>query len=83
MLLCRVSFWFWLEIGFGLHTHVLRVRYSFGDVLVFWLRRGKVLVLCTYLVYNTVVRLQNNPPENNVEPAPAKSELPPKQSAGK
>jgi hypothetical protein len=27
--------------------------------------------------------LQNNPPENNVEPVPAKSELPPKQSAGK
>jgi hypothetical protein len=29
-------------------------------------------------VYNTVVRLQNNPQENNVEPVPAKSELPPK-----
>jgi hypothetical protein len=28
-------------------------------------------------------RLQNNLPENNVEPDPAKSELPPKQSAGK
>jgi hypothetical protein len=27
--------------------------------------------------------LQNNPPENNVEPVPAKSELPPGQSAGK
>ncbi len=27
--------------------------------------------------------LQNNPPENNVEPVPAKSELPPKQSFGK
>jgi hypothetical protein len=39
------------------------------------------LVLRTYLVYNTVVRLQNNPPENNVEPVPAKSELPQKQSA--
>jgi hypothetical protein len=24
---------------------------------------------------------QNNPPKNNVEPVPAKSELPPKQSA--
>ncbi len=39
MLLCRVSFWFWREIGFGLHTHVLRVQYSCGVVLVFWLRR--------------------------------------------
>ncbi len=37
--LCRVSFWFWREIGFGLHTHVLRVRYSCGGVLVFWLQR--------------------------------------------
>jgi hypothetical protein len=27
--------------------------------------------------------LQNNPPENNVKPVSAKSELPPKQSAGK
>ncbi len=26
---------------------------------------------------------QNNPPENNVEPVPAKSELPSKQSARK
>jgi hypothetical protein len=39
VLLCRVSFWFWLGIGFGLHTHVLRVQYSCGVVLVFWLRR--------------------------------------------
>jgi hypothetical protein len=28
-------------------------------------------------------RRQNNPPENNVEQVPAKSELPSKQSAGK
>ena len=34
---CCVSFWLWLEIGFGLHTHVLRVQYSCGVVLVFWL----------------------------------------------
>ncbi len=45
----------------------------------------QLLVLFTYLVYNTVVRffvvvspylscLQNNPPENNVEPVPTKSE---------
>ncbi len=27
------------EIGFGLHTHVLRVQYSCGVVLVFWLRQ--------------------------------------------
>ncbi len=38
VLLCRVSFWFWWEIGFGLHTHVLRVQYSCGVVLVFWLQ---------------------------------------------
>jgi hypothetical protein len=39
VLLCRVSFWFWQEIGFELHTHVLRVQYSCGVVLVFWLRQ--------------------------------------------
>ncbi len=39
MLLCCVSFWFWQEIGFDLHTHVLRVQYSYGVVLVFWLQR--------------------------------------------
>ncbi len=43
MLLCHVSFWFWREIGFGLHTHVLRVQYSCGVLLVFWLRREIVL----------------------------------------
>ncbi len=42
MLLCRVSFWFWREIGFGLHTHVLRVQYSCGVVLVFWFWREVV-----------------------------------------
>ncbi len=26
VLLCCVSFWFWREIGFGLHSHVLRVQ---------------------------------------------------------
>ncbi len=36
VLLCCVSFWFWWEIGFGLHTHVLRVQYRCGGVLVFW-----------------------------------------------
>ncbi len=39
MLVCRVSFWFWQEIGLGLHTHVLRVKYSCGVVLVIWLRQ--------------------------------------------
>ena len=35
-LCCCVSFWFWQEIGFDLHTHVLlRVQYSCGVVLVF------------------------------------------------
>ncbi len=49
VLLCRVSFWFWLEIGFGLHTHVLRVQYSCGVVLVFWLRREIVFGI-TYIL---------------------------------
>jgi hypothetical protein len=36
---CCVSFWFWWEKGFGSNTHVLlRVPYSFGGVLVFWLQ---------------------------------------------
>ena len=43
MLLCRVSFWFWREIGFGLHTHVLRVQYNCGVVLVFWSWRETVI----------------------------------------
>ncbi len=41
-LCCCVSFWFWQEIGFGLHTYVLRVQYSCGVVLVFWFWREKV-----------------------------------------
>ncbi len=37
VLLCCVSFWFWREKGFDLHTHVLlRVQYSCGGFLVFW-----------------------------------------------
>ncbi len=40
MLLCCVSFWFWWEKGFDLHTHVLlRVQYSCGGVLVIWFWR--------------------------------------------
>ncbi len=39
-LCCRVSFWFWREIGFGLHTYVLRVPYSCGVVLVFLVLAG-------------------------------------------
>ena len=36
---CCVSFWFWWEKGFGSNTHVLlRVQYSCGGVLVFWLQ---------------------------------------------
>jgi hypothetical protein len=39
-------------------TYVLRVPYSCGVVLFFFgYGRKKFLVLCTYLVYNTVVRL--------------------------
>jgi hypothetical protein len=37
VLLCCVSFWFWREKGFDLHTHVLlSVQYSCGGVLVIW-----------------------------------------------
>ncbi len=36
---CCVSFWFWQEKGFGSNTHVLlKVQYSCGGVLVFWLQ---------------------------------------------
>ncbi len=39
VLVCCVSFWFWREKGFGSNTHVLlRVQYSCGGVLVFWLQ---------------------------------------------
>jgi hypothetical protein len=38
---CLVSFWFWREIGFGLHTYVLRVPYSCGVVSVFLVLAGK------------------------------------------
>jgi hypothetical protein len=54
VLLCRVSFWFWQEIGFGLHTHVFRVQYNCGVVLVFWLRWeivfGVMYILSSFLV---------------------------------
>ncbi len=56
---CCVSFCFWWEKGFGLHTHVLlRVQYSCVVVLIFWLQ-GEIVfgVLCTYLMYNIVVLL--------------------------
>jgi hypothetical protein len=53
---CCVSFWFWQEKGFGSNMHVLlRVQYSCGGVLVFWLQweivfgvlqKKKVLVIC-------------------------------------
>ncbi len=40
VLLCCVSFWFWQEKGFDLHTYVLlRVQYSCGGVLVIWFWR--------------------------------------------
>jgi hypothetical protein len=48
-LCCCVSFWFWQEIEFGLHTYVLRVQYSCGVVLVFWLRR-KIVFGVTYVL---------------------------------
>jgi hypothetical protein len=93
---CGVSLWFWQEIGFGLHTHVLSVQYICGVVLVFRLRR-EINFGVTYILSITyscapaskTIRgkimwsqfppnlscLQNNPPDNNVEPVPAKSEL--------
>jgi hypothetical protein len=37
---CHVSFWFWQEIVFGLHTYVLRVPYSCGFVSVFLVLAG-------------------------------------------
>ncbi len=43
------SFWFWREISFGLHTYVLRVQYSCGVVLVFWLR-GEMVFGVTYVL---------------------------------
>jgi hypothetical protein len=58
VLLCQVlvlavnRFWFYL-----LCTYVLRVQYSCGVVLVFYSDGKYFLVLRTYLVYNTVVRL--------------------------
>jgi hypothetical protein len=46
---CCDSFWFWWEIGVGLHTHVLRVQYSCGVVLGFWLRR-EIVFGVTYIL---------------------------------
>ncbi len=54
-LCCRVSFWFWREIGFGLHTYVLRVPYSCGDVSVFLLLAGNSFWYVR--TYHTVVVL--------------------------
>ncbi len=62
-LCCLVSFWFWQEIGFGLHTYVLRVPYSCGVVLVFWFWREIVFgVTCVLSVQYScaVVFLKND-----------------------
>ncbi len=48
-LCCCVSFWFCQEIGFGLHTYVLRVQYSCCVLLVFWLRR-EIVFGVTYVL---------------------------------
>ncbi len=56
-LCCCVSFGSGRKCVLVLHTYVLRVQYSCGNVLVFWFWREIVLVLRMYLVYNTVVRL--------------------------
>ncbi len=54
-LCCCVSFWFWREIGFGLHTYVLRVPYSCGVVSVVVLLVGNSF---WYIhTYHTVVVL--------------------------
>jgi hypothetical protein len=54
-LCCRVSFWFWREIGFVLHTYVLRVPYSCGIVSVFLVLAGNSFwYVCSY---HTVVVL--------------------------
>ncbi len=54
-LCCCVRFWFQREIGFGLHTYVLRVPYSCGVVSVFVLLVGNSF---WYIhTYHTVVML--------------------------
>ncbi len=58
VVLCCVSFWFWQEKDFGLHTNVLlRVQYSCGVVLVFWLRREIVfgVMYIFYVQYSCAV----------------------------
>ncbi len=54
-LCCRVSFWFWREIGFGLHTCVLRVPYNCGVVSVFLVLAGNSFWYVR--TYHTVVGL--------------------------
>ncbi len=50
VLLCCVSFWFWREKGFDLHTHaLLRVQYSCGGVLVIWFWR-KIVFGVTHIL---------------------------------
>ncbi len=51
----HVNFWFWREIGFGLHTYVLRVPYSCGVVSVFVLLAGNSFWYIR--TYHTVVVL--------------------------
>jgi hypothetical protein len=48
-LCCCVIFLFWREIGFFLHTYVLRVQYSCGVVLVLWLRQ-EIVFDVTYVL---------------------------------
>ncbi len=54
-LCCHVSFWFWWEIVFGLHTCVLRVPYSCGAVSVFLVLAGNSFWYVS--TYHTVVVL--------------------------
>ncbi len=57
VLLCCVSFCFWWEIGFGLHTHVLRVQYSCGVVLVFFILEKQLASQNMFLVKSELLLL--------------------------
>ncbi len=57
-LCCCVSFWFWWEIGFGFTYLRTQSTIQLWHCVSFLVLAGNsFLVLRTYLVYNTVVRL--------------------------
>ncbi len=49
-LCCRVSFWFWREIGFGLQTYVLIVSYYTVVVLCQFICFWREIVFGTYVL---------------------------------